>query len=53
MRALKRDLDRNGIDMIVSKIEKDGELIELLDHNIDFGQGYLFGEPRLSKDSQN
>ena len=53
IRALKRDLDRNGIDLIVSKIEKYGELIQPLDHNIDFGQSYLFGEPRLSKDSQN
>jgi EAL domain-containing protein (putative c-di-GMP-specific phosphodiesterase class I) len=25
-------------------------LVELLDYNIDFGQGYLFGEPRLSQD---
>ena len=53
VRALKRDMDRNAIDMIVEKIEHEGELVELLDHSIDFGQGYLFGEPRLSKDSQN
>ena len=33
--------------------EASGELVELLDQSIDFGQGYLFGEPRLSKDSQN
>ena len=25
-------------------------LVELLEYNIDFGQGYLFGEPRLSKE---
>ncbi|HEY4135300.1 MAG TPA: EAL domain-containing protein [Alphaproteobacteria bacterium] len=53
MRQLKRDLDRSGIDMIVSKIENESELVELLDHNIDFGQGYLFGEPRLSKGDNN
>ena len=53
VRALKRDMDRNAIDMIVEKIEHEGELVELLDQSIDFGQGYLFGEPRLSKDSQN
>ncbi|MFN4283218.1 MAG: EAL domain-containing protein [Alphaproteobacteria bacterium] len=51
VRALKRDMDRNAIDMIVEKIENEGALVELLDHNIDFGQGFLFGEPRLSKDS--
>ena len=53
VRALKRDMDRNAIDMIVEKIEHEGELVELLDQSFDFGQGYLFGEPRLSKDSQN
>ena len=52
VRALKHDMDRFGIDMIVEKIETDATLVELLDHNIDFGQGYLFGEPRLSKDPQ-
>ncbi len=50
VRDLKRRLDREGIDLIVQKIEKEEDLRELLDFNIDFGQGYLFGEPRLSRD---
>ncbi|MHA1571822.1 MAG: EAL domain-containing protein, partial [Alphaproteobacteria bacterium] len=50
IRDLKRRLDREGIDLIVQKIEKEEDLRELLDFNIDFGQGYLFGEPRLSRD---
>jgi cyclic-di-GMP phosphodiesterase TipF (flagellum assembly factor) len=49
IRSFKRELDRNGLDLIVEKIESEQQLIELLDHNIDFGQGYLFGEPRLSR----
>ena len=50
MQAFKRVLDRHAIDLIVEKIEGEPQLLELLDHPIDFGQGYLFGEPRPSKD---
>lgn len=50
VRTLKQELDRRGIDMIVDRIETEGTLVELLDFSIDYGQGYLFGEPRLSKD---
>ncbi|MDE1149191.1 MAG: EAL domain-containing protein [Azospirillaceae bacterium] len=46
---LKRQLDRNNIDLIVEKIETDQQLLDLLDLYIDFGQGYLFGEPRLAR----
>jgi cyclic-di-GMP phosphodiesterase TipF (flagellum assembly factor) len=46
---LKRRLDARGIDLIVEKIETEAMLVELLDLRIDFGQGYLFGEPRLSR----
>ena len=48
-RSLKRELDRRAVDVIVEKIESEADLIELLDLGIDFGQGYLFGEPRLAK----
>lgn len=50
VRALKQDIDGRGIDLIVDRIESEATLLELLDFNIDFGQGYLFGEPRQSKD---
>jgi cyclic-di-GMP phosphodiesterase TipF (flagellum assembly factor) len=45
--ALKKMMDQSGIDLIVEKIERDGELRELLDYGIDYGQGYLFGKPDL------
>ena len=48
--GLKRRLDSTGIDLIVEKIETEQILLELLDYNIDFGQGYLFGEPRKSQE---
>ena len=44
-RRLKKHLDAFGIDMIVEKIEGEDMLRELLDFNIDYGQGYLFGKP--------
>ena len=46
---LKKTLDRHGLDMIVEKVESERQLVELLDYGIDYGQGYLFGEPRLSR----
>ena len=45
-RALKRALDRGAMDLIVSGIDTDPMLLDLLDYAIDFGQGTLFGEPR-------
>lgn len=48
--SLKQDVDGRGIDLIVDRIETEATLVELLDFNIDFGQGYLFGEPRQSKE---
>jgi cyclic-di-GMP phosphodiesterase TipF (flagellum assembly factor) len=51
MRAFKRALDRNGIDLIVERIETEPTVLELLDLPIDYGQGFLFGEPRPAKES--
>jgi cyclic-di-GMP phosphodiesterase TipF (flagellum assembly factor) len=49
VRELRQQLDRNNIDLIVEKVETEAQLLELLDLYIDFGQGYLFGEPRLAR----
>lgn len=46
---IKKWLDRDGLDLIVEKIKNEKQLVELLDFGIDYGQGYLFGEPRLSR----
>ncbi len=48
-RGLLDDLRRHQIDLIVEKVEDEARLIDLLDHEVDFGQGYLFGEPRLAR----
>ncbi len=49
---LLRVLDRAGIYLIVEKIETEAQVVELLDYGIDFGQGYLFGAPRLSREGE-
>ncbi|WP_193183890.1 EAL domain-containing protein [Nisaea sediminum] len=46
MRRFKGALDRCAMDLIVEKIETEDMLLDLLDLKIDYGQGYLFGEPR-------
>ena len=51
MRAFKRALDRNGIDLIVEKIETEPMVLELLDLPVDYGQGFLFGEPRQAREA--
>jgi cyclic-di-GMP phosphodiesterase TipF (flagellum assembly factor) len=48
-RNFKRMLDSYAIDLIVDRIESEPMLLELLELSIDFGQGYLFGEPRIAK----
>jgi len=44
---LKSRLDRSGLELIVEKFETEESLIELLDFEIDYGEGYLFGKPDL------
>jgi cyclic-di-GMP phosphodiesterase TipF (flagellum assembly factor) len=39
-------LGRFGIDLIAEKIESEGVVVDLLDCDVRFGQGYLFSAPR-------
>ena len=52
VRVLKQALDRAGVDLIVANIENEPMLVELLDFNIDLGQGTLFGEPRALEENK-
>jgi cyclic-di-GMP phosphodiesterase TipF (flagellum assembly factor) len=47
--GMLRALRRHQIDLIVEKVEDEERLLEILDYDIDFGQGFLFGEPRLAR----
>ncbi|WP_375593927.1 EAL domain-containing protein [Algihabitans albus] len=46
---LRRRLADAEIDLIAERIESDEQLVELLELGIDYGQGYLFGEPRPAR----
>ena len=39
-------LSRNGVNLIAERVEDEKTVVQLLEYNLDFGQGYLFGEPR-------
>jgi cyclic-di-GMP phosphodiesterase TipF (flagellum assembly factor) len=39
-------LGRFGIDLIAEKIESEGMVVDLLDYDVRFGQGFLFSPPR-------
>ncbi len=47
--GILRALRRHRIDLIVTKVEDENRLLEILDYDVDFGQGFLFGEPRLAR----
>lgn len=41
---------RYGVDLIADKIEDEATVVEILDLDIAYGQGHLFGTPRAVKD---
>lgn len=45
---LKRKADKKGVNLIVTHVEEEEELLQLLDFGFEHGQGYLFGKPQLN-----
>jgi cyclic-di-GMP phosphodiesterase TipF (flagellum assembly factor) len=45
MRRIKQALTQDRVSLIADKIEDERILCEILDLEIDYGQGYLFGKP--------
>ncbi len=43
-------LARYGIEVIAEKIENERQVVDILDIEIGYGQGHLFGEPRAIKE---
>lgn len=41
--------DQSNMDLILSHVETEDMMRELSDYHFDYGQGYLFGTPNLSK----
>jgi cyclic-di-GMP phosphodiesterase TipF (flagellum assembly factor) len=42
---------RYGIEVIVEKVESEKQIVDILDLDIGYGQGNLFGEPRAIRDA--
>jgi cyclic-di-GMP phosphodiesterase TipF (flagellum assembly factor) len=42
---------RYGVEVIAEKVEAERQVVDILDLNIGFGQGHLFGEPRAIKEA--
>lgn len=42
---------RYGVDLIAEKVESERQVVDILDLDIQLGQGHLFGEPRAIKDA--
>jgi cyclic-di-GMP phosphodiesterase TipF (flagellum assembly factor) len=42
---------RYGVEVIAEKVEAERQVIDILELEIGYGQGHLFGEPRAIKDS--
>ena len=49
LEEMQDELYGHRISLIIEKIETERQLVELLDQNVEYGQGYLFGEPRESR----
>jgi cyclic-di-GMP phosphodiesterase TipF (flagellum assembly factor) len=41
---------RYGVEVIAEKIESERQVVDILDLNVAFGQGHLFGEPRAIRE---
>ncbi|WP_304177284.1 EAL domain-containing protein [Phenylobacterium aquaticum] len=41
---------RYGVEIIVEKVEEERQIVDILELDIAYGQGHLFGEPRAIRD---
>lgn len=48
LRNLRRTVDRFAIDLVAEQLDTEEQVKDLIDYNIDFGQGGLFGLPQLA-----
>ncbi len=42
---------RYGVDLIAERVETEDAVLEILDLDVPYGQGHLFGAPRAIKES--
>lgn len=46
----KKLLERHGLNLIAERVEEEKTVVQLLDYNVDYAQGFLFGEPRAVRE---
>lgn len=49
-RTLKAKSAVSEISLVVERIEKESDVIEVLEYGFDYGQGFLFGTPKPSRE---
>jgi cyclic-di-GMP phosphodiesterase TipF (flagellum assembly factor) len=42
---------RYGVEVVAEKVETERQVVDILELNIGYGQGNLFGEPRAIRDA--
>ena len=42
---------RYGVEVIAEKVENERQVIDVLELNIGYGQGHLFGQPRAIREA--
>ncbi len=42
---------RHGVELVAEKVESERQVVDILDLDIGYGQGHLFGEPRPIRDA--
>jgi cyclic-di-GMP phosphodiesterase TipF (flagellum assembly factor) len=42
---------RYGVEVIAEKVESERQIVDILELDIAYGQGHLFGEPRAIRDA--
>lgn len=49
---LPEALRRQEINLVVSRVEDEATIVDVLDFDVEYGQGYLFGKPRMARPNE-
>ncbi len=49
----KKLLSRHGLNLIAERVEDERTVVQLLDYQVDYAQGFLFGEPRAVREEKS
>ena len=43
-------MERHDLNLIAERVEEEKTVVQLLEYNVDYAQGFLFGEPRAVRE---